>query len=244
MEIVEIHLDSVDSTNTYAKKHFSEFAQDKITCILAEEQTAGRGRFARSWHSPRSVNIYVTFAFRLTSPLHLGSIGQVMALSLAKTLLQEGLHPQVKWPNDVLLGGKKVSGVLVETQTLKNDVAVFVGIGINVNLDPEELKKIAKPATSLKVETSREWNRAALLKKLSRQFLADLDKFKKSGFEHFHHQFENLMAFKGKTIHCFDGKKEWVGVCHSISNDGQLNLFLPNHTIHTLSAGDILQEEL
>jgi len=239
MNIVEIHLDSVDSTNTYAKQHLSEFAPDKITCILAEEQTAGRGRFTRSWHSPRGLNLYVTFVFQLSSPLHLGSIGQVMALSFAQVLIREGLHPLVKWPNDVLLGGKKLSGVLAETQTIKSSIAVFLGIGINVNLNLAELKQIDQPATSLKVETHRDWNRAALFKKLSQQFVADLDKFKKKGFEPFHHQFENLMAFKGKTIHCFDGKKEWTGLCHSITHDGQLNLCLPDHTIHTLSAGDI-----
>lgn len=239
MEIVEIHLDTIDSTNGYAKKHLFEFAEEKMTCVLAEEQTAGRGRFTRQWHSPRGVNLYATFVFRLSSPMHLGSIGQVMALSLAQVLIREGLHPHVKWPNDVLLGEKKVSGVLCETQMLKSDIAVFLGIGINVNLDAEELKKIEKPATSLKVETNHEWNRASLLKKLSQQFLSDLDKFKKRGFEPFHHQFENLMAFKGKTVRCFDGKKEWTGICHSITNDGQLNLFLPDHTIHTLSAGDI-----
>ncbi len=239
MEIVEIHLDSTDSTNTWAKKHFPEFQQDKVTCVLAEEQTGGRGRFNRSWHSPRSLNLYVTFVFRLHNPMHLGSIGQVMALSLAQVLLQEGLHPQVKWPNDVLLGGKKLAGVLAETQSLKDTVAVFLGIGINVNLAADELKKIDKPATSLKAETGRDWNRDTLFKRLSRQFLIDLDKFKKRGFEPFHHQFENLMALKGKTVHCFDGKKEWAGICHSLSNDGQLNLLLPDHTIRTLSAGDI-----
>lgn len=241
MEMIEIHFDSIDSTNTYAKKHFLEFAEDKVTCILAEEQTAGRGRFNRSWHSPRSVNLYATFVFRLISPMHLGSIGQVMALSLAQVLLQEGLHPQVKWPNDVLLGGKKIAGILVETETLKNGVALFLGIGINVNQSADELKKIEKPATSLKAETNHDWDRASLFKKLSGQFISDLDKFKKGGFEPFHHRYENLMAFKGKTIHCFDGKKEWIGICHSLSNDGQLNLLLLDHTIQTISAGDLFQ---
>lgn len=241
MELVEIRIDTVDSTQTYAKKHFPEFEKGKITCILAEEQTAGRGRFSRSWHSPKGANLYATFVFALASPMHLGSIGQVMALSLAAVLLQEELHPRVKWPNDVLLGGKKLAGVLAETQMMAGGVAVFLGIGINVNLDAAELKKIEKPATSLKVETGRDWNRDMLFKKLCHQFVLDLDKFKRKGFELFHHQFENLMAFKGKTIHCFDGKKEWVGICHSLTNDGQLNLFLPDHTIHTVSAGDLYQ---
>ena len=241
MELVEIHLDTVDSTQTYAKKHFPEFDKTKITCILAEEQTAGRGRFNRSWHSPKGANLYATFAFALASPMHLGSIGQVMALSLVAVLLQEGLHPQLKWPNDVLLGGKKLAGILAETQTTTGAVAVFLGIGININFDAAALKNIDKPATSLKLETGRDWNRDKIFKQLCRQFVQDLETFKRKGFEPFHHRFENLMAFKGKTIHCFDGKKEWVGICHSLTNDGQLNLFLPDHTMHTVSAGDVHQ---
>ena len=108
-----IRLDSIYSTNNYAKERAGSFAKDKITCITAEEQTAGRGRFQRTWQSPRSVNIYATFCFRLAAQtMHLISLAQVMAASFAKVLLQEGLHPKIKWPNDVLLGGKKLSGFL------------------------------------------------------------------------------------------------------------------------------------
>src|SRR5579872_1736709 len=101
-----IHLDSIDSTNTYAKQRAKEFAPDQITCITAEEQTAGRGRFQRKWISPRGVNLYATFYFRLpVNSLHLTSLSQVMAFSFAAVLLKEELHPKIKWPNDIQLGG-------------------------------------------------------------------------------------------------------------------------------------------
>jgi biotin-(acetyl-CoA carboxylase) ligase len=77
------------------------------------------------------------------------------------------------------------------------------------------------------------------LKKLQKQFAFDLQKFKKEGFAPFHSQYENLLAYKGQTIRCFDGKKEWVGICHSVTSDGQLNLYLPNKEIHTMLTGDI-----
>src|SRR4051812_3291883 len=112
-DVVNIHLDQIDSTNTYAKQHAQDFAPDKITCITAEEQTAGRGRFQRKWISPRGVNLYTTFYFRLPlSTLHLTSLCQVAAFSVSSLLLQSDLHPKIKWPNDVLLSGKKISGVL------------------------------------------------------------------------------------------------------------------------------------
>ncbi|HSX25607.1 MAG TPA: biotin--[acetyl-CoA-carboxylase] ligase [Chlamydiales bacterium] len=238
--IIDIHLDQIDSTNTYAKKQCQTFAKDQITCITAEEQTAGRGRYQRNWVSPRGVNIYATFYFTLPADtLHLVSLAQVMAYSLAMVLIKEGLHPKIKWPNDIRLNGKKVSGVLCETAFHGKEVEIFLGIGINVNMDEEKLRQIDQPATSLKVETGHTWDRAALLKKLQKQFLADLEAFKKGGFTPFHSQFENLLAYKGETVRCFDGKKEWIGVCHSLTNDGQLNLFLPDGSIQTILSGDI-----
>lgn len=237
-EITTIHLDTIDSTNTYAKRHVHTFAPDKITCISAEEQTAGRGRFQRSWHSPKHLNLYVTFYFRLPlNTLHLVSLAQVMTYSFAHILLQQKLHPKIKWPNDVQLNNKKIAGVLCETSFQEKYAEIFLGIGINVNMD--SFGKIDKPATSLKVETGRTWDKEALLKQLQKQFAADLERFKKEGFTPFHSQFENLLAYKGQTIHCFDGKKEWVGICHSLTNDGQLNLYLPDKSIHTVLAGDI-----
>lgn len=236
----EIHLDTVDSTNTYAKKHAQTFPVGQITCISAEEQTAGRGRYQRKWVSPRGVNIYATFYFRLpVNSLHLVSLAQVMTYSFAAVLLQEGLHPKIKWPNDVQLGGKKVSGVLCETVFHKDFVELFLGIGINVNLDAETAAQIDQPATSLLIETGRKWDKTALLKKLQKQFAGDLEKFKKEGFTPFHSPFENLLAYKGQTVHCHDGKKVWIGICHSLTNDGQLNLYLPDKTMHTVLSGDV-----
>lgn len=239
-EIINIHLETIDSTNTYAKQHAKTFAADKITCITAEEQTAGRGRFQRSWISPKGVNIYATFYFRLPiNTLHLISLSQVMTYSFASVLLKEGLQPKIKWPNDVQLNGKKVSGILCETAFQEHFVELFLGIGVNVNMEIKEASKIDKPATSLKIETGRSWDKEALLKKIQKEFLVDLKNFKKGGFTPFHSQFENLLAYKGETVRCFDGKKEWTGVCHSLTNDGQLNLYLPDKSIHTVLSGDI-----
>jgi BirA family transcriptional regulator, biotin operon repressor / biotin---[acetyl-CoA-carboxylase] ligase len=240
MEIKDIHLESVDSTNLYAKSHCNQFDPNQLTCITAEEQTAGRGRMQRHWHSPKGQNIYATFYFRLPlHALHLISLSQIMTLSLSLILIKEGLAPKIKWPNDVQLNGKKMAGILCETQFCSDHIDIFLGIGINVNMTTEQISQIDQPATSLFIETNQTWDRAALLKKLQKQFLTDLQKFKKEGFTPFHSQFENLLAYKGQSIRCFDGKKEWVGICHSITNDGQLNIYLPNKEIHTVLSGDI-----
>jgi biotin-(acetyl-CoA carboxylase) ligase len=89
------------------------------------------------------------------------------------------------------------------------------------------------------IETGRKWDRHELLKKLQKQWLSDLEKFKKQGFAPFHGSIEQLLAAKGKTISVSDGKTVWTGICHSLTNDGQLNLLLPDGTIHTIISGDI-----
>ena len=92
-----IHLETIDSTQAYAKRNSSSFPPNQITCITAEEQTAGRGRFQRTWQSPKGVNIYATFYFQLPSKTpHLTSLAQVMAFSFATVLRHEGLQPKIK----------------------------------------------------------------------------------------------------------------------------------------------------
>jgi BirA family biotin operon repressor/biotin-[acetyl-CoA-carboxylase] ligase len=187
-----IKLDSVDSTNLYAKENYGSFAKEGITCLIAEEQTAGRGQHQRKWISPRGVNIYATFYFQLPSSTpHLTNLAQLMALSFAKVLLEENLHPKIKWPNDIQLQGKKLSGVLCETIFQKEIVHIFLGIGINVNL--ENTETIDQPATSLFLETKKKWDKEALLKKLQEQFTNDLQVFKREGFTPFEDPFKQLL---------------------------------------------------
>jgi BirA family biotin operon repressor/biotin-[acetyl-CoA-carboxylase] ligase len=236
----EIHLSVVDSTNTYAKNHSDSFPKKGITCITAEEQTSGRGRYQRKWISPKGVNIYATFYFTLSLPaIDLISLSQLMACSVAKLLLEEGFKPKIKWPNDIQLDGKKISGILTEIQFHPNSAKVFLGIGINVNLDAESARKIGQPATSLMIESGKIWDKNSLLKKLQIRFEEDLEIFKKNGFSPFWKTLDDLLALKGKTIHIFDGEKEWIGICHSLTREGQLNLLLPDQTIHTILSGDI-----
>lgn len=236
----EIHLKVTDSTNLYAKNHCRTFPQNEITCIVAEEQTAGIGRYKRKWVSPKGAGLYVTFFFTLPlQSLHLISLAQIMALSFANVLIKEGLRPEIKWPNDVRLSGKKVSGILCETQFHPEYVDIFIGIGINVNLDALSAASIDQPATSLMIETGEKWDKQTLLKKLQEQFVQDLNKFKKEGFTPFYKQFDALLALKGEEVRCFDGKKTWIGICHSLSSDGQLNLLLPDKTLHKVLSGDI-----
>lgn len=183
-----IHLECIDSTNTYAKQHCAAWPKEEITCISAESQTAGRGRELKPWVSPAGVNLYATFYFRLPSATpDLTHLAQLMAYSCAAILEKHGLHPTFKWPNDILLRGKKVSGILCETEFHKEEVDLFLGIGLNVNW--EKIENVDQPATSLFLETGKKWDKEALLKELQMEFAHDLAIFRVNGFAPFHKKF-------------------------------------------------------
>jgi BirA family transcriptional regulator, biotin operon repressor / biotin---[acetyl-CoA-carboxylase] ligase len=240
MEIENLFLEEIDSTNIYAKKHVNEFDKNKITVIIAEEQTSGKGRFQRNWLSPKGENIYATFYFKLKKDcFHLTCLAQLMTLSIAKVLIKEGLKPKIRWPNDIIIDDEKLAGVLCEITTDANGCDIFLGVGINVDTDLKILKKIDKPATSLKEKSKRIWNKNELLSLLQNQFNEDLEIFMKDGFTPFHAQYENLMAYISQEIECECGDKKYSGICHSLSCDGQLNLYLPSKEIMTLSAADV-----
>lgn len=179
MEIVEIHLKTIDSTNTYAKIHGKDFAQNKITCITAEEQTEGKGQFQKKWVSPPHVNLYATFYFHLPPDAQdLRELSLTLGKSIKKVLDTEGLPATMKWPNDVLIRGKKVAGVLCETIFHTEYIEVILGFGLNVNMGKEDLAQIDQPATSLKNETGRHWDKERLLKQIQEQWLLDIQFFR------------------------------------------------------------------
>ena len=241
----EIHLPSTDSTNTYAKQHVSLLRSHPIACITAGEQTAGRGRFQRRWISPPHVNLYVTFYTRLSiHQLHLSTLGLVLASSMARVLLAAGIHPQIKWPNDLQLNQKKFGGILCETVQQGEFFDVFAGIGVNVNMEAEDLRLIGQPATSLKQETKKTWDRKQLLQNLQVAFAKDLESFTQAGFAPFLGFCNSLLAYKGKEVRLLDGQREWTGICHSLLDDGRLQIQLPDHSLHACVSGEVSLREV
>jgi BirA family biotin operon repressor/biotin-[acetyl-CoA-carboxylase] ligase len=242
LKVKNVFLKKVDSTQTFAKENFKDFERDIITCITADEQTRGRGRFKRVWHSPKG-NIYSTFYFRLPSKTRdLTSLGQILALSLLEVLKEDRnlKELQISWPNDILLSDKKFSGVLCEVVFTNESADIFLGIGINVNMDEKNLSLIEKQATSLSCETKKTENPKKLLKKLQKRFLKNLKIFLENGFLPFRKKFEKSLKNFKKVIKIFDGQNRYVGILNSIKNTGELNLKLENGEIKTFSSGEII----
>jgi len=235
-----IHFDTIDSTNTWAKTNAHTLDPEKLSCITALEQTAGRGRFSRKWLSPHGQNIYATLFFVIPkgSP-YLPNLGQILAYSCASVLKEKGFEVEIKWPNDLLINRKKVAGILSETVSLNDSSGVALGIGINVNMSEELLKKIDQPATSLAQLSMKTWKLEQLLEPLIQQFLQDFELLHQKGFAPFQSNFQKLLAYKGQEITCNDGVKTIKGICHAITKDGKLELIPSSGKPITLSAGEV-----
>jgi BirA family biotin operon repressor/biotin-[acetyl-CoA-carboxylase] ligase len=212
--------------------------------VLAEEQTAGRGRVGRSWHSERGAGLYVTLLLRpKLSPVQAPLLTMLAGLSAHTAVLaQTGLAPELKWPNDLLLNGKKLGGILTEMYAEPNAVRfVIVGIGINVSQEkfPGEL---AGTATSLWKETGRSHSRLEVLVKLLSQFETDYNRFLREGAAYVVQRFELVSGFaNGKRVKVDTGRETFVGTTYGLSADGLLMVMKENGTSTTVIAGDVTE---
>jgi BirA family biotin operon repressor/biotin-[acetyl-CoA-carboxylase] ligase len=159
-------LGEVDSTNARLRS-LARAGACAGTALLAESQTAGRGRHGQTWFSPTGVNLYASVLLRpRVHPRELGVFSLLAALALADAIKEFGAEPTIKWPNDVLVDGKKVGASLLECAVRGEEVDyVIVGVGANLNVDPSELRAALGPgggfATSLAGVTGREIDRNA-----------------------------------------------------------------------------------
>jgi BirA family biotin operon repressor/biotin-[acetyl-CoA-carboxylase] ligase len=235
------HFYKTGSTNTAAMAAAAEGAPEG-SVFLAEEQTAGRGRGANSWQSPRSTGIYCSAILRPALPP-----SDVLALSLAAGLaVRSAIHEvdsrvevDLKWPNDVLLNGKKICGILTEMNAEATRARyIVVGIGINVNQAsfPKDL-----PATSLRLATGSEWSRVelagALLKSLDREYrqlLDDADS-KESILQRFA---QNSSWVLGKRVRIEENGSAFEGTTEGLDPRGFLQVRTP-YGLQTVLSGTV-----
>lgn len=239
-----IHFQCIESTNTWAKNHIDFLDPDQLTCITASEQTHGRGRFERKWVSPKGVNLYATYYFCIPHKApYLFNISQLLSISCSKILEDLRFSPEIKWPNDLLLEGKKVAGILCETVSSPAFLSIILGIGLNINMSEEASKTIDQPATSLKQISHKQWSIEEILQKLTSQFLEDLHLLQNKGFQTFRPYYEKHLAFKGQSIKLQDGNRTLSGICEGVSKNGSLVILSPDGERVEICAGTILCSE-
>ena len=209
--------DTISSTNDYLLRKEKNKNKDIKICI-AEEQTKGRGRRGKSWISPKFKNIY----FSLNSFLKkedLSGLSIAVALSVSKVLTKINVMSLIKWPNDLLVGNKKICGILIETAKVGELTKVVIGIGINVNMEYSEL--IDQEWTSIKLEKKQSVDRNSIITEMINQLCITLNKFEQEEFDYFINKFTSLDLLKDKQFTLKDKPNEtFIG--KGIDNKGLL----------------------
>ena len=229
-----ITLDRTTSTMDIAKK-LARTGFKNGTAIFAEEQTKGRGRSDHSWSCPKYKGLLFTLLLKHNIPPdHLCLLTGTMAVSITETIRETlQLPAEIKWPNDILIGDKKVGGVLVELEKgLKKQSIFLIGIGINVNIAEEDLPRQTRlPATSLAIENKEPINRIVFAKTL----LQDIDKWysilRNDHFRYITDKWREFCITIGEKLTITDGGKEYTGKVIDISNNGGLMVKLENGEI-------------
>jgi BirA family biotin operon repressor/biotin-[acetyl-CoA-carboxylase] ligase len=226
---------TLTSTNDKAKE-FSKKGLSNIV-VVADKQTKGRGRFNRTWSSGLG-GLYMTIALRENDLDNVKYLTFIAAVSVAKTIRKiSGLNAKVKWPNDVLLNDKKVCGILTETISGKENYAL-VGIGININQKIFS-KNITKIATSLKIETNKNYNIKNISKTIIKNFDSLYNYYNKKNYNEIIHIWKKHSHTIGKKIKVKTLKGNYIGKAVDIDKDCSLISKLKNGKIKKIVEGDI-----
>jgi len=219
--------EAVDSTQHLARERARAGAPEG-TIVIAESQSAGRGRLGRRWHSPAGVNLYCTVVLRPPrSPAVAPQLGLVAGVAVADAVRDTiGRAPEVKWPNDVLIAGRKVAGILTEMEGEAERVAfVLVGIGVNLNLDPAAVPpELAGQATSLCGVMGAPIDRVAFTARLLRALEARYGQFLAGGFAAIRPAFEATALLTGRAVRVSGPDTTVEGRVVGVDDEGALVL--------------------
>ncbi|WP_213941520.1 bifunctional biotin--[acetyl-CoA-carboxylase] ligase/biotin operon repressor BirA [Pseudomonas sp. dw_612] len=216
--------DSIDSTNAEALRAI-ERGQAAPFLVVAERQTAGRGRRGRKWVSPFAENIYYSLVLRIEGGMRqLEGLSLVVGLAVMHALRKQGV-PGVglKWPNDLLVGQKKIAGILLELVGDPADVChVVLGVGINVNMQLAD--EVDQEWTSMRLESGQVFDRNQLVAELGLVLQAYLNRHQIDGFAAIHAEWEQNHLWQGRSVSLIAGVNRIDGVVMGIDSQGALRL--------------------
>jgi BirA family biotin operon repressor/biotin-[acetyl-CoA-carboxylase] ligase len=237
------HFFKTDSTNRVALE-LGQAGEPEGAVVLAEEQTAGRGRAGRAWASERAAGIYVTLLLRpKLAPVQAPLLTMMAGLSTrAAVEAVTGLNVDLKWPNDLLIRGKKAGGILTEMHAEPSQIRlVIVGVGLNVNQE-KFTGELAERATSLRIETGKFHSRMELLVRLLREFEADYNRFLREGLASVVARFESASSYvRGKRVRVSNGVESYTGTTAGLGPEGLLQVEREDGRLMTVIAGDVAE---
>ena len=220
-----IHKNTTTSTQSDAHQLVQEDIEHG-TVVIADEQTKGKGRMNRTWYSTKEQGVWLSMI--LKPPILPYQAPQLTLLTA--TVLADVIHehtkirPQIKWPNDILINGKKIAGILTEMQAEQDQIQyVIIGIGINVNQQSDDLpEQIEARATSLRMETNRDWNITQLIRHILLTFEERYETYIDNGFAKIKHKWEGYGYKMGERIQIKTLQDQWQARFVGIAEDGAL----------------------
>lgn len=235
-----IYFEVTDSTNIQAKR-LAEEGVPHGTLIVAGRQEAGRGRRGRFWESPEGSGIFMTIVLRPDfSPGQASMLTIVAAMAVAKAIRTSlSLPAQIKWPNDIILNGKKICGILTEMNT-DIDTIHYVVIGIGINVSNESFEgEAAAIATSLFRESGAEVSRSALIEAVWEQFESYYESFCGAGdLSEIQEEYNDYLVNKDRQVRILDPKEPFCGTAKGIAENGEL-IVETEHGVRRVSSGEV-----
>ena len=236
-----IKFNSLDSTNKYALENIELLKEGDIIC--ADVQNAGRGRFSRKWISDKKNNCYISIVLKpdLKYRNNFPNLTQYLSLVLCETLKQYNANPEIKWPNDVQINGKKISGILSEVAFSGEQFkGIVLGIGVNLNLSRTDLNSIDIPATSLNLEIQKEVDSNIFIESLLQNFFMEYKKLIENGFSYIRARYLSYCNFIGKDITIKNPNPTTLGKAINIAADGSLEILTDNGKTEKIISGDVI----
>lgn len=234
--------DSTTSTNDVVEKLARDGAKEGVV-VFAETQTKGRGRLGRQWLSPKGKGLWFSILLRPDLPPQaVTRLTIASATGVARAIRKHtGLAPQIKWPNDILFGEKKVAGILTELSAELDTIKyVVLGIGVDVNLETEDLPvELRKIATSLRIESGQKQNRAELAAQMMRQLDYDYQRILTGDFDEVADEWVAQCSTIGKQINVETGGHSVHGRAEALDSDGALLVRTTHGRLERIMGGDV-----
>ena len=236
-----LYYETIDSTNALIKR-LAEKGGQHGTLAVAEEQSAGRGRRGREWYSPKAGNLYFSILLRPDFPPDKASVlTLIMALSVTQALAKNGYdNAFIKWPNDIVMNGKKICGILTE-MSAEIDFIHYVVIGVGINVGDEQFsEEIQNTATTLSKETGKKIKRLDLLADVIRYFQQNYHRYEENkSFECLKEQYETYLLNRDASVKVLEPKGEFTGIARGINAEGELLVEKEDGTVVTVYAGEV-----
>ncbi|MEO0293679.1 MAG: biotin--[acetyl-CoA-carboxylase] ligase [candidate division WOR-3 bacterium] len=207
-----IKLEEVDSTNEWAKRNLSKL--EDLDSVIAEVQTQGKGRNGKSWFSPKGGLWFSVILTNFNGGI--GALSQLCAVSVCEILSKLGVNPKVKWPNDIILKGRKLGGIL--TEKIKDKF--IIGIGLNINLSSSDFPI---PLKDVVITMKELLHRDLDTKEIAKNIVISIAKFR-NNFEEVYKRYVDLSEDIGRMVKIKDGQETFVGIVVKVQKDGGIRI--------------------